>query len=190
MGFSYGARQFRCADGASLDLHTAMLIFVPSLLLFTVTPTCDYCLFVMSLIFPPRASLPLPFNFGRKIGTDGRNLTRIGIGSLVHDHTSFCQVIGRKRLPIPPMARRYRDVRRLSPKKIFLVDFESVWRSEKGLPLCPIEVTVRDGNGDVIISCIINDEGATNSALEDALRDLGYSDEKGFYGVRRIRGPQ
>ena len=88
------------------------------------------------------------------------------------------------------MARRYREVRRLSPKKIFLVDFESVWRSEKGLPLCPIEVTVRDGNGDVIISCIINDEGVTNSAFEDALSDLGYSNEKSFQGVRRIRGPR
>src|SRR5438045_1324321 len=65
-GFSYGDHHFQCADSVPLGLETAMLIFVPSLLLFRVVPTCDYCIHVMSLISRPYASPPLPFHFGSR----------------------------------------------------------------------------------------------------------------------------
>jgi hypothetical protein len=67
-GFFNGDQHFCCIDSIDIPLETAMLIFVPKLLLFTVAPTCDYCLHVMSLISRPFANLPLPFHFGREEG--------------------------------------------------------------------------------------------------------------------------
>lgn len=81
MGFSYGTNSFNCADSINLGLDTAMLIFVPSKLLFTVTPTCDYCIHTMSLISRPIASLPPPMCFGPKCGNYRRE--RRGIGSTI-----------------------------------------------------------------------------------------------------------
>ena len=163
-GFSHATRHFDCADSVSL-LNTAILIFVPSLLLFTVAPPWGYCLFVMSLISRPHAQLPQPVNFGSKLSKDAQNLMRTGNDSTIHDHNSFRQIIAGKGMSIPPMARKYREMRTSSPKRIFIVDFESVWHSEKGLPLCSIEVTVLNENGEIVISSIINDEGVTNAGL-------------------------
>src|SRR5947207_2315062 len=133
-----------------------MLIFVPSLLLFTVVPTCDYCIHVMSLISRPYASPPLPFHFGSRGSKKSKtNHNRMGIGSSINDHTSFLRIVGEERLRIPPMAKKYAEIKESSPQRIFIVDFETVWRSQKGLRLCPIEVTVRDGEGHIIISCVI-----------------------------------
>ncbi|KEF55144.1 uncharacterized protein A1O9_08797 [Exophiala aquamarina CBS 119918] len=60
-GFSFGHRHFACIDSVSLSLDTAMLIYVPSRLLFTVAPTCDYCIHLMSLISRDLANPPQPF---------------------------------------------------------------------------------------------------------------------------------
>lgn len=75
-----------------------------------------------------------------------------------------------------------------SPETIFIVDFESVRRSQPNTPLCPTEITVRNGNGHIVISSIINEKGVTNSQFEDRLRLLGYSDDDWIKGVRKIRG--
>lgn len=139
-GFSYGHRHFACADSVSLTLDTAVLIFVPSFSRFTVAPTCNYCIHVMSLISRPFASLPLPFHFLSKHGKHKRK--RTGIGSTINDHTSFLQVVEEERLRISPMADKYAEFQKSSPQRIFVVDFESVRRSQSGLPLCPIEITV------------------------------------------------
>ena len=143
----------------------------------------------MSVLFRPSASLPLPFNFGPKIGKDGRSSVRTGVDSLIHNHASFRQIVGESGLSIPPMATRYWGLRLLSPKKVFLVDFESVWRSERALPRCTIEVKVRNGNSKIVISCIFNEEGVTNSDFEDDLVSFGYTNKTSYQGVRRIRGP-
>jgi hypothetical protein len=143
-GFFYGDRHFCCADSIDLSLETAMLIFVPKLLLFTVAPTCDYCIYVMSLISRPFASLPLPFHFGSRRGILNN---RIGKGSSINDHASFLQVVSQERLCISQMAMEYAKVKASFPQKIFIVDFETVRRSEKNLLLCPTEVTIRDGEG-------------------------------------------
>jgi hypothetical protein len=85
-GFFYGDQYFCCADSIGLSLETAMLIFVPKLLLFTVAPTCDYCIYVMSLISRPFASLPLPFHFGSRRGIlNNVCVRRIGKGSSIID---------------------------------------------------------------------------------------------------------
>ncbi|KAI1608507.1 hypothetical protein EDD36DRAFT_101425 [Exophiala viscosa] len=184
-GFWYWNRHYPCADSVSLHLGTTMLIFVPSLLLFTVAPTCDFCVHAMSLISRYIASLPLPLHFGLKLA-EGRQ--RIGIGSSISDHSSFLRVVQAQRLLIPPMAERYRWMREFCPEKIFIVDFESVRRSERGLPLRLVEITVRNGNNDVIVSCIINNSGTTNEAYEEELKTSGYTDPLSFHSARRIRG--
>ena len=76
------------------------------------------------------------------------------------------------------MVERYAQIRESSPHKIFIVDFETVRRSPRGLHLCPIEVTVRDRDGRIIISCAINDEGVINAKFNARLKSLGYVDAK------------
>jgi hypothetical protein len=98
-------------------------------------------------------------------------------------------VVSQLRLSLSQMATEYAKVKASCPQKIFIVDSETVRRSKKNLPLCPTEVTVRDGQGRIIVSCVINDKGVTNAEFEARLRKLGYSDPKSFQGVRRIRGP-
>lgn len=189
-GFFYGDQHFCCADSINLSLETAMLIFVPKLLLFTVVPTCDYCIYVMSLISRPFASLPLPFHFGSRRGTlNNTYVRRIGKGSSINDHASFLHVVSQERLCISQMGMEYAKVKASFPQKIFIVDFETVRRSEKNLPLRPTEVAFRNGEGHIIISCVINEKGVTNAQFEAQLRKSGYSDPKSFQGVRRIRGP-
>ena len=182
-GFRYRDRCFPCVDLVALDLDTAMLIFVPSLLLFTVAPTCDHCIYVMSLISRPFASLPLPFHFGRQ-----NSRKRIGLGSSIHDHYSFLQVIKAQRLLIPPMAMKYKEIKESSPERIFIVDFESVRRSDRELPLRPTEITARNGNRAIIVTGRINRKSLANAMYENELRALGYTDPTSFRSVRRIRG--
>ena len=186
MGFSYGTNSFNCADSINLGLDTAMLIFIPSKLLFTVTPTCDYCIHTMSLISRPIASLPPPMCFGPKCGNYRRE--RRDIGSTINDHASFLRVVKENSLPLTPMAMKCMQLMDHSPETIFIVDFESVRRSQPNTPLCPTEITVRNGNSHIVISCIINEKGVTNSQFEDRLRLLGYSDDDWIKGVRKIRG--
>ena len=174
-GFSYGGQAFACADSIPLILDTIMLIFVPSLFLYTVASTCDYCIHIMSSISRYLAYPPLPMHFLPKLGKPRR---RIGIGSSIDDHASFLRVIQAEGgLTISPTAQRYADIKESAPQTIFIVDFEIVWRLQRNLPLCPTEVTVRDGNNDIIISCTINDEGVTNAQFETDLKNLGYTDD-------------
>ncbi|KAK4936869.1 hypothetical protein LTR10_022326 [Elasticomyces elasticus] len=74
------------------------------------------------------------------------------------------------------------------PKRIFIVDFETVRRTRRGLPLILTEITVRDGQGTIIVSAVINDNGCTNAEFELNLQKLGFTDKVSFSGVRRIRG--
>jgi hypothetical protein len=71
---------------------------------------------------------------------------------------------------------------------IFIVDFESVRRSDRGLPLRPTEITVRDGNRDMIVTGKINRNGVINVHFENELGALGYLDPASFQSARRIRG--
>lgn len=88
------------------------------------------------------------------------------------------------------MAEKYAKIKESSPQKIFIVDFETVRRSRRDLPLYPIEVIVRDGKGRITLSCVIHDKGVTNAQFEARLKSLGYVDDaKSLQGVRRIRGP-
>jgi hypothetical protein len=184
-GFSYDDRHFECVDSVSLSLDTAMLICVPSRLLFTVAPTCDYCIHLMSLISRDLATPPQPFCFTPKDGKHAHK--RIGIGASINDHISFRQMIEKGRLPIPPMAKKYAELKQLCHEKIFIVDFETVRRSARNLPLIPIEITARDGKGKIIISCLINDEGVTNAQFMTRLETSGY-DRNSILAVRKFRG--
>ena len=162
-----------------------MLIYVPSHLLFTVAPTCDYCIHLMSLISRDLATPPQPFCFTPKDGKHAHK--RIGIGASINDHISFRQIIEKERLPIPPMAKKYAELKQSYHEKIFIVDFETVRRSVRNLPLIPIEITARDGKGQIIISCLINDEGVTNAQFMTRLEKLGY-DRNSILAVRKFRG--
>lgn len=118
--FFYGDQHFCCIDSTDLSLETAMLIFVPKLLLFTVAPTCDYCLHVMSLISRPFANLPLPFHFGSRRGRlDSTYKKRIGKGLSINDHASFVNVVSQLRPSLSQMAMEYAKVRASCPQKIF-----------------------------------------------------------------------
>ncbi|KAI1611302.1 hypothetical protein EDD36DRAFT_441121 [Exophiala viscosa] len=184
-GFSYAQRHFPCADKIPLNLDTAMLIFVPSVIQFTVAPTCDYCNYVMSLMSRSVAAIPVPYIFGRNLGLNNRH--RVGIGSLIDDPTSLKRVLEDIALELSPKAQKYAKRKELNPEDIFFIDFETVRRSARGLPLCPIEITVRDGNGNVIVDCLINEEGVTNAEYEAYLKRSGFTDAD-IRGARRIRG--
>jgi hypothetical protein len=112
-----------------------MLIFVPKLLLFTVAPTCDYCIYVMSLISRPFVSLPLPFHFGSRRGIlNNAYVRRIGKGSSINDHASFLQVVSQEGLYVSQMAMEYAKFKASFPQKIFIVDFETAaFREESPL---------------------------------------------------------
>src|SRR5882757_8105489 len=58
---------FASADNVPLDLSTAAAMFVPSLMQFTVAPTYDYCIHVMSPMLRPLAAVPAPFVFRRRV---------------------------------------------------------------------------------------------------------------------------
>jgi hypothetical protein len=133
-GFSFGHRHFACADSVPLALDTAMLIFVPSFLLFTAAPTCDYCIHVMSLISRFSASPPLPFHLVPKLGKNNRKRTGT-IGLSINDHTSFLRIVEEERLRIPPMAEKYAEIKESSSQRIFIVDFETV-RVHRGVYVC------------------------------------------------------
>lgn len=186
-GFWYRDRYFSCTDSVPLKLDTATLIFVPSRLMFTVAPTCDYCIHVMSLISRSVAGLPLPFHFGAKLGQNSRK--RIGIGSFINNHASFEQIMKEKPLRIPPFAIKYKEFQKSSPTRIFIVDFETVRRTQPELPLRLLELTIRDGKGRIVVSCVINDSGVTNLQFEARLKRSGYSSAISLDGTRRIRGP-
>ncbi|RVX69330.1 hypothetical protein B0A52_06925 [Exophiala mesophila] len=189
-GFWCHNRHYHCADSIALDIDTTRLLFVPTKILFTVANTCDYCVFVMSVLSRPLAKIPYPFEFGLKgRGGVGRN-ERVGIGSSIVDHASFLQVAAKSPLSLTPMAEKYRLLKKTAPHTIFIVDFESVPILQQGLPICLTEVTFRDGNNKVIESCIINAEGMTNLDFETKLQNLGYTHRKSFESARRIRGPK
>jgi hypothetical protein len=63
----------------------------------------------------------------------------------------------------------------------------------RGTILCSSQFRWREtaALGRIIVSCVINDEGVTNTRLEARLKTLGYDDDnaKCLQGVRRIRGP-
>src|SRR5436305_576468 len=162
-----------------------MLIYVPSRLLFTVAPTCDYCIHLMSLISRELAIPPQPFCFTPKDGKHAHK--RIGIGAFINDHISFRQIIEKERLPIPPMAKKYAELKQSCHEKIFIVDFETVRRFVRNLPLIPVEITARDRKGQIIISCLINDEGVTNAQFMTRLEKLGY-DQNSILAVRKFGG--
>jgi len=161
-------------------------MFVPSLSMFTVTPTCDYCIHVMSIVSRFRASLPFPYHFGPKSRQASRK--RRGLGSSIVNHSSFLRVVNNNRLSLPLVALRFKELMALAPRSIFIVDFETVRRTRRGLPLIPIEITVRDGLGNIIVNAVINDDGCTNAEFELNLRKLGFTDKVSFSSVRRIRG--
>lgn len=186
-GFWCQNRHYPCADSVALGIDTTRLLFVPAKMLFTVANTCDFCVFVMSVLFRPLANIPYPFEFGLKGGVAGTN-KRVGIASSIMDHASFLQVAAKHPLILTPMAEKYRSLKKTAPHKIFIVDFESVPILQKGLPICPTEVTFRDGNNKIIESCIINAKGMTNIDFEEKLRNLGYTHRKSFESARRIRG--
>lgn len=131
----------------------------------------------------PKISRPLAADCCCEIGVDDASCW-MKLAQLVHlninDHTSFLQIVEEERLRIPPMAKKCAEIKKSSPQRISIVDFETVRRSQRGLRLCPTEVTVRDGEGRVIISCAINDEGVTNAQFEARLKSLGYDDAESF----------
>ncbi|KIW16486.1 hypothetical protein PV08_06541 [Exophiala spinifera] len=163
-----------------------MAIFVPGLRRYTVAPTCDFCIYVMSLISRPLASLPLPFSFRDRHGLVPKK--RVGIGKSIDNHVSFHMVMQREPLRIPPRAEYFQSLKLTSPLRIFVIDFETVYRPTPNLPQYLLEVTARDGNGKIIVSCIINKTGVTNTMFADELRRAGYTNPDEL-GVRRHRGP-
>jgi hypothetical protein len=48
--------------------------------------------------------------------------------------------------------------------------------------------TIRDGHGEVIVDCIINEDSVTNAQYKEYLKKLGYP-ESAVRRVRRVRGP-
>ncbi|KAI1626443.1 hypothetical protein EDD37DRAFT_347409 [Exophiala viscosa] len=188
-GFYYGRRRFVCADSVPLGIDTTRLLFVPTRMLFTVSDTCDFCVFVMSRIRRVLAERPSPISFGvsdKRLGT--RN--RYGLGSSITNHESFRLYTARSPLILTPMAEKYRFLKESAPYRIRIIDYETVAVHEPGLPLLPTEITVRNGSGEIIVSCIISDEGMTNAEFEDMMRSMGYTHHKSFESARRIRGPQ
>lgn len=131
-GFSYGQRHFVCADNVPLDLSTAAAIFVPSLMQFTVAPTCDDCIHVMSLMLRPLAAVPAPFVFGRRVRRNKR--LRVGIGSLINDHASFQEVLRGSTLQLSPLGQKFAERMELHPEEIFITDFETARRDVPCLP--------------------------------------------------------
>jgi hypothetical protein len=188
-GFYQGQQHFRCADSVVLSLETTRLLFVPTKMCFTVASTCDFCVFAMSMLHRPLADNPYATSSGRR-GKDLGTPKRRGIGSSVTDYDSLCEFTARSPLALSPKAERYRSLKKSAPHEIFIVDFESVAAYESGLPLIPTEITVRDGEGQVIVSCIINDKGRTNAQFEDMMETVGYTNRKSFESARRIRGPK
>ncbi|KAI1612280.1 hypothetical protein EDD36DRAFT_281556 [Exophiala viscosa] len=187
-GFSIDGRHFDCVDSINLRLHTAMVIFVPSLLLFTVAPRCNYCIHVMSQLSPPHAALPLPFLFGSRRDTASKGKRkRVGIGRSVNDQSSFLRVVQEYGLRLPPMAKLYKELKTMFPRKIFIIDFETMRRTKKGQPLVLLEVTVRDGDNNIILSCPVNEEGVTNAQFEEDMRKAGF-DAAIIRSARKIRG--
>ncbi|KIV77951.1 hypothetical protein PV11_09724 [Exophiala sideris] len=187
-GFSLYNRHFDCVDSTDLGLETAMLLFVPSSLLFTVAPRCNYCVHVLSQLSRPHAALPLPFHFGtRRDKVSKGKRKRAGIGRNVNDPSSFLRVVNDYGLSLPAMAKRYKELKRNSPQKIYIFDFETMRRTKKGQPLVLLEVTVRDGNNNIILSYHINEEGVTNAQFEENMRKAGFH-EAIIRSARRIRG--
>lgn len=156
-------------------------------MVFTVAESCDYCIFVMSMISRPLANLPHPFEFGTS-RKGSRRFDRVGIASSVYDHKSFIDFVSKSTLELSIMAERYRDLLIRSPKKVVIVDFESLPIFRKGLRMVPTEVTFRYGNGEEILSALINEDGVTNAEFEERIKKLGYTDERCLESCRRIRG--
>jgi hypothetical protein len=139
----------------------------------------------MSLILRRVAAVPVPFVFGRNLGLNNRQRERLG--SSINDHVSFRETLKGKWLGQSPKAQHYAERKKSIPKDLFHVDFGTVRRTVRDLPLCPVEIAVRDGNNKVIVDCLINEVGVTNAEYEAHLERMGYSHET-VRLVRRLRG--
>lgn len=120
-GFSYGQRHFSYADKLPLTLDTAMVIFVPSAMRFTIAPICEYCIYAISRSV---AAVPVPFGL--------KNRQREGLDSSINDHASFREALKGKWLGLSPKAQYYAERKKLIPEDLFHVDFETV-RYSSGL---------------------------------------------------------
>lgn len=98
--------------------------------------------------------MPVPFIFGRNLSPNSGQ--REGLGSSINDHTSFREALKGMWLGLSPKAQYYAERKKSDPEDLFHVDFETVRRTVRDLPMCPIEIAVRDGNNKAIIGCLIN----------------------------------
>ncbi|KAI1624795.1 hypothetical protein EDD37DRAFT_362600 [Exophiala viscosa] len=141
----------------------------------------------MPSILRPLANLPHPFEFG-VANKNSTKINRVGLGSTIHDHESFLEFVSKNPLTLSIMAERYRHMLKTSPEDIIIVDFESLPIFQKGMRIVPTEVTFRDGNGKVILSAVIKDNGVNNTQFEEKIKRLGYTDQRCIASCRRIRG--
>ncbi|KAL6247231.1 hypothetical protein RBB50_005575 [Rhinocladiella similis] len=81
----------------------------------------------------------------KDVGKDGhpKKHERVGIASQIHDRTSFLDNVARMPLALTAMARKYKSLQQNEPHKIFIADFESLPVTKKGMPCCPLEITIR-----------------------------------------------
>ncbi|TKX18764.1 putative nucleic acid binding protein 28 [Elsinoe australis] len=189
-GFRYKNEDFECLDSISLSMGTAALILVSSQYEFTFSPRCDYCIHVLSQMSRPLAAIPNPEMFGY-IRTGLKKVTRerTGAGSTVDDHESFKSLMSTSQPPLPVKAARVKHALVSNPEHVFFVDFETSLPFG-GIPSVPLEVTVRNGKGRIIISCKINEQGVKNVDFETCLGFSSSTPSHIISHVRKFRGPR